>query len=308
MILCLGTTPVFQRTMIFERLAVDRVNRAKVVHDYASGKSVNAARVIQTLGGEVLASGFAGGVRGQLLCRDLDQAAVRHDFVTVASQTRQCITLIDRAGGSATELVEESAAIEEEGWRRLEEKLHLLLPRARVWVFSGTLAPGAPQNFYARWLPLARQTGSIAIVDARDEPLRLALQQPNGTLKMNRDELAATLQEDLRDDERLVGVMRRLAPPAGRIIVTLGAAGALACEGSTCWRVIPPKVTAVSAVGSGDAFAGGLAVALHDGAAFPEALRLACACGAANALAPLAGHVDKAEVERLMPQVRVEPT
>src|SRR5690348_4688636 len=116
MILCLGTTPAAQRTMIFERFAVDAVNRAAHTHDYASGKSINVARVLHTLGRDAVATGFVGGDRGEFLRRDLDQSGIRHDFVTVAAPTRQCITIIDKSAGTATELVEESHQVEPAGW------------------------------------------------------------------------------------------------------------------------------------------------------------------------------------------------
>src|SRR5690348_14565331 len=110
MILCLGTTPVYQRTMVFERVTPDAVNRAREVWDYASGKAVNAARVVHTLGRDVVVTGFAGGARGKALVEDLESSGVVHDFVWTPAETRQCITVIDRSNGTATELVEESSA------------------------------------------------------------------------------------------------------------------------------------------------------------------------------------------------------
>jgi len=51
-------------------------------------------------------------------------------------------------------------------------------------------------------------------------------------------------------------------------------------------------------------FTAGLVAGLPRG---PEhALRLAAACGAANALTPHSGHLDRAEVERLLAEARVE--
>src|SRR3954468_6046534 len=111
MIVCLGTTPALQRTMSFDRLRLDAVNRATSVLEYASGKSVNAARVAHTLGRRVVATGFLGGDSGEACRRDLDSAGVAHEFVTVAARTRMCVTVIDRAGGTATELIEEPGAV-----------------------------------------------------------------------------------------------------------------------------------------------------------------------------------------------------
>jgi tagatose 6-phosphate kinase len=64
---------------------------------------------------------------------------------------------------------------------------------------------------------------------------------------------------------------------------------------------------AVSAVGSADAFAGGLAVALSQNQSLPEALKLAVACGAANAMTKLAGYVDRDVVMELATRVEVKP-
>ena len=305
MILCLGTTPVFQRTMVFDRVTLDRVNRAVQVSDYASGKSINVARVIHTLGRDVLATGFVGGARGEALCRDLDRAGIKHDFVAVAPETRQCVTVIDRSAGTATELVEESSPVGALAWKTLETKLYEQLGEANVWVFSGTLAPDAETDFYARWLPLTRQRGAKVIVDVVGQPLRAAMRHPNAILKMNRDELGVTIGEDLSDESALLHAMLRHAPPEGYLIVTLGAAGAIAGDGRRCWQGTSPKITPVSAVGSGDSFAAGLAVALSEGGEIADAMKLAIACGAANALTPLAGHVDPSTVERFQSEVRV---
>src|SRR6185295_16934118 len=106
MIVCLGTTPALQRTMTFAELRLDEVNRASQVHVYASGKSINAARVAHLLGEKVVATGFVGGEIARFIRTDLDHAGIAHDFVDVTAVTRTCVTAIDQAHGSATELIE----------------------------------------------------------------------------------------------------------------------------------------------------------------------------------------------------------
>jgi tagatose 6-phosphate kinase len=292
--------------MTFDRVAPDGVNRAKHVADYASGKSLNVARVLRTLGKDPLATGFVGGSRGRMLCADLDLAGIHHDFVTVTPETRQCVTVIDRSAGIATELVEESSPIEHSAWQELDRKLRSLLPQSKLWIFSGTLPPGAPQDFYARWLPLARQTGATVVLDARGEPLNLALKQGNAIYKLNRDEFAETLGTDLSDDRTLIEAIRTHTPAEGMLIITLGKSGAIGSDGRDAWRVHSPSIKAISAVGSGDAFAAGLGAALADGKGLDAALTLAAACGAANALTSFAGHLGPEDVGRLRRQARVE--
>lgn len=306
MILCVGTTPTVQRSMIFRKLEINEVNRAVEVRDYASGKSPNVARVLKSLGADPLEMGFVGGDRGQLLVSDLERAGIKCDFVTVAAPTRLCTTVIDQATGTATELVEESSPVEEAGWRELGRKIESHLPDAQICVFSGSLPPKAPQDFYARWVQESGRRGIRVILDTRGEPLRLAIQNANCIAKLNRQELAMTLDRSFASERAFRDAVGELATRCAGAIITMGSHGALASDGSQFWKVTPPEVKAVSAVGSGDAFAAGLAFELARGRTLSDALPMAAACGAANAMTALAGHIEPSEIDQLVKKIRVE--
>jgi sugar/nucleoside kinase (ribokinase family) len=62
----------------------------------------------------------------------------------------------------------------------------------------------------------------------------------------------------------------------------------------------------VSAVGSGDAFLAGYVAARYGGRSPEDCLRFAVACGAESTQHFGAGVLDPREVERLLPEVRVE--
>ena len=308
MILCLGTTPTMQRTLLFDRVEIDGVNRATEVREYASGKSVNVAKVLRTLGHNPTATGFVGGGRGVVLREHLDLAGIAHDFVEVLGATRLCTTVIDRTTGAVTELVQEPEPVEADKWRLLEQKLEALLPQADTWVFSGSFAPGAPADFYTRWLAKFRRNNPQVIIDARGGPLREALGQPGVVAKCNREEFEDTVGDKLADERALRMAMEKAAPQGGGLVVTLGRDGAIAYEMGRFWRVRVPPVRAVSAVGSGDAFAAGLASGRHKKLSINpgEALRLAAACGAANAMTPDSGWVRPSDLGEILPKVTVE--
>lgn len=306
MILCVGTTPTVQRSMIFRKLEINEVNRAVEVRDYASGKSPNVARVLKSLGADPLEMGFVGGDRGKFLVADLERAGIDYDFVTVAAPTRLCTTVIDQATGTATELVEESSPIEEVGWRELDRRIESHLGNAQICVFSGSLPPKAPQDFYARWVREAGRRGIRVILDTRGEPLRLAVSNANCIAKLNRQELAMTLDRPFASELAFRGEVGELASRCAGAIITMGPHGALVSDGRQFWKVTPPEVKAISAVGSGDAFAAGLAFELARGRTLSESLPLAAACGAANAMTALAGHIETSEIDGLLKKVRVE--
>jgi fructose-1-phosphate kinase PfkB-like protein len=64
-------------------------------------------------------------------------------------------------------------------------------------------------------------------------------------------------------------------------------------------------VDVANAVGSGDCLLGGVAVGLRRGLDLEEVLRLGVACGTANATSPETGWVKRADIDALLPRVRV---
>lgn len=307
MILCVGTTPVLQRSMLFERLTIDGVNRSIETSEYASGKSINVARVLHTLGEDVMATGFLGGDSGRGIREELAVCGVANDFVFVEPTTRMCVTAIDRSTGTATELIEESKEVEKPAWAKLRTRVTELLPRCKLMVLSGSLPPGAPQDFYAWCVNRATDSAVNTILDASGEPLRRALASKPFIVKPNRSELAKTLDTPIESDAALRDAIKELIDLGPTwTIVSEGKAGAIVSDGKTFGRVRSPQIEAINPIGSGDALAAGLASAISRGQRMPEAARLAIACGAANAMTDRAGHVRADDVSELLELVEIE--
>ena len=70
-------------------------------------------------------------------------------------------------------------------------------------------------------------------------------------------------------------------------------------------KAVPPRVKVRSAVGAGDCATAGLALKLADGEPLIEACRLAVAMGTACVLTPGTELCHKADVEKLLPQIKV---
>jgi tagatose 6-phosphate kinase len=307
MILCLGTTPAIQRSMSFDRILTGDVNRTSDVQQYASGKSINAARVLHTLGYRVVCTGFVGGDSGQFLLNDLDSASIAHNFVRVDPSTRMCVTAIDRAKSSATELIQESQALPPHVYAQLRSKFEELLPKASGVLLSGSLPPGAPADFYADCVSAATIAGKTVVLDAVGEPLRRALKSHPTIVKPNRHELSQTVNLPVETDEQLKSAIRELVSMGTKwAVVTDGAKATIASDGQSFWKLASPVVRVVSPIGSGDSFAAGLIAGVTSGQAVPEACRLAVACGAANAMTDRAGHLTKADVDSLILQITVQ--
>jgi tagatose 6-phosphate kinase len=295
-IICLGTTPCIQRTLLFDSVRVDEVNRTSESLRHASGKPLNVARVLHTLGEKPLACVPIGGISGEFLKRDLDKSGIAHRLIEVASETRTCSTVIDRLAGTATELVEESGPLTRTEVDRLLDALSESRADAAMLILSGSIAPGVPADFYAECC-----SADIAVIlDARGEALRRALDRRPRIVKLNRLELADTLGVKIEDETSLRAAMREVnRMGATWVVVTSGKAGASASDGREFWKIPAIPIDAISPIGSGDAFAAGLASAVLQGREIPDACRLASAAAAANALVPGAGVLRLEDVRRL---------
>lgn len=306
MIICLGTTPTVQLTMRFNSVQHNAVNRTHCTTRTASGKAVNVARVAQTRDAQVLVMGFVGGDSGAFIRSDLEASGIAHDFVDVAPPTRTCVTVIDAADGSATELVEESKAVAPSAYTTLLDHLTRRITQANVLVLSGSMPPQAPTDFYARCVRIAQQAGAKTIVDATGPYLREATLAKPTLVKPNVSELVQTL--DLPGSEAShvrQGIEQLINLGAEQVVVTAGPGAVLYGERSSAGevrigQVIPPAVKVVSPIGSGDAVAAGIAVSLQRGDPLEQAVRLGVVLGCANAMQPVAGMVDRDTVEQLL--------
>ena len=312
-VICLGTSPTLQRTMVFDRVDAGETNRATAVHEFASGKAVNAARVLHAVGVATLYLGQIGGGRGRQFRDDLDARGVPHDLIEVPQPTRLCVTVVDRGRRQGTELIEEAGDVDAAVAEALLDRLasHLSAGDVGAVVMSGSLAGGVPEDFYARATRAAKKVGAAVVLDARGGPLRAALGEGPTVAKPNRAELAATVGRPVDSRSAFHEAMAMLRERGAEwVVCTRGRDGATVCgpgaEGGTAyWDVTTPAIESVNPVGSGDAFAAGLAAGLARGVAMPDACRYAAACGAANAEDLLAGQVRAARVAELVGGARV---
>lgn len=305
MIITLGTTPSIQMSMSFSAVKIDGVNRSSRTLRYASGKAINAARVLRTLGQDVCAMGFAGGDGGALLRRELNAMGAGHQFIEVTAPTRNCVTVVDRSTQSATELIEEPGTVTLANCTMLLDVLRERLEPASALLLAGSLPPGAPADFYANCLD-GLPDSLITVLDATGIPLQRALPCRPTVVKPNRAELAETVGLEVATDDQLKTAIQRLIQLGPRwAVITDGPRPATVSDGNQFFRISTPTVKVLSAIGSGDSFAAGLIAGLCQGRTVPEACRLGAACGAANAMTDVSGGLSLTDVNELESRVSI---
>jgi fructose-1-phosphate kinase PfkB-like protein len=119
-------------------------------------------------------------------------------------------------------------------------------------------------------------------------------------------EASAVPVVDIGSAVAAAGVLRERG--AVSVIVSMGTAGAVVVDGAGTTRLLPPDIRGLYPVGSGDAFLGGLAVALALGEPLEAAAQLGMAAAIANAQVPGAGVLDPGAIPRLLAQILLAGT
>lgn len=279
--------------------------RCRGSHLGPGGGGANVARVIQRLGGQALAIYTAGGTTGDTYRKLMEAEGIPALVVPVRGSTRQDFTVDESTTGKQFRFVLEGAEVTESEWRNCLQLIWRSMRPGGYVVASGSLPPGAPEDFYARIARMARETGTRCIVDASGPALAQALAEGVYLAKPSRRELAEFTGSLLDSRESQLAAVSALiaAGSAEFVALTLGDAGAvLASKSGTIWLPCP-SVPVVSSVGAGDSFLAAFVMRLAQGSPAAAALRTAVAAGSAAVMAPATELCRLKDIERLEAEI-----
>lgn len=156
--------------------------------------------------------------------------------------------------------------------------------RARPWLDRQTIAlalPEAPLAARLRLLALATEHGALRVASFATAELAevgdSGLLAQVDLLALNEDEAAALAGAPFAPEDAFLERCARAAravQPALRLVVTAGACGAFACQGSGFKHVPALPLPVASTAGAGDALLGGALAGLATGLPFHEAVQL----------------------------------
>ena len=137
-------------------------NRVTRVRYRAGGRGLAIARVLRTLGHDVVAAGLAGGATGELIATDLARSGVTTGFTAISGESRRILEVADADRGHTTILNEPPPYITTEELGRFAADYRRLMTGAAAVVLSGSLPVGLPPEIY----------GSLATYAAEAEHLQ----------------------------------------------------------------------------------------------------------------------------------------
>ena len=309
MIITVTLNAAIDKTLAVPNFRLGRRHRAVEQTAMAGGKGVNVARTLRALGQPVIATGVAGGPTGTRIVENLTEEGILNDFVRIREESRTSTAVVDPTSGEQTEINEHGPHVSEAELELFVDKLLYLAKGAAVCVLAGSLPRGVDAELYGRIIDEMKRLGVTTVLDAEGEPMRAATKRGPDVVSPNELEAEGLVGYEFSDEEdRRSGVREMVEMGARESIMTLSD-GCLALLGDgerRVYRATLEPLEPVSAVGSGDAFLAGFVAARYGGRSHEDALRFAVACGAESTQHFGAGRVEQREVERLVPEVRVE--
>jgi len=292
---------------------VDRVESTRKLRCSApkrdpGGGGINVARVAHRLGADVLAIYPIGGQIGKLLHRLVEREAIASLVTPSHVETRENFTAYEEETGAQYRFVLPGSRLHRTEWEAVLDRLASLTEPPKFVVASGSMPPGAPDDFFARVARQAKALGARTVIDTSGPALAAALTEGVAVIKPNLVELAEYVAAPLERDEDRIAACREIAADGRAEIValTLGDQGALLVTADRAWRALPLTIEAVSTVGAGDSFLGGLVAALAADKPLEDAFRVAVAAASAAVRTPGTGLCQPQDVERLLPDVQIK--
>lgn len=272
------------------------------------GGGINVARVAFRLDARVTAIYPASGAIGRLLTRLLEREGVASVVTPSHAETRENFTAYEDDSGEQFRFVLPGSPLHRAEWEAVLYELENLETKPKFVVASGSVPPGVPSDFFAKAAAAAKKCGAKAVVDTSGAALKAAIDEGVYLVKPNLNELSELCGRPLDTDEARIAACRDMikAGEAEVVALTLGGDGALLVTRDAVWRAQPMPIEAVSTVGAGDSFLGGMVAALAKGQTVEQAFRVAVAAGFAAVMRPGTELCHKEDVERLLPQIKID--
>lgn len=172
MILTITLNPAIDKILIlnnFELHKLHRLESKEMSMITPGGKGVNIAHTLKLLGNDVIASGFAGGHSGHMLCDAIREIGITTNFIFTNGSTRTNTSILDRSHETLTEINDFGQDIPLEDIDFFIENYVKLLNRVELVVIAGSLPRGVPVDVYTRIINLAHKHNKKVVLHTQSE-------------------------------------------------------------------------------------------------------------------------------------------
>ncbi len=227
-ILCLCLSPTIQRTLYFEDLKMQNVNRSKFYIENASGKAVNSSRVLNQIkkncSSVICPIGKKNSFRFMSLCK---KDGLKIIPLKIPGLVRECWTLVGKKNSSTTEIVCDEN-FSDLDFKNEEKKLLKIIKnqikKYDAFLFAGSKPKYFSENLILEIAKIVKLSKKIFMADFWGPSLFKAIEGAiPEIIKINENEFIGTFSENLLSEEDLKSlVIQKSAVLNNIIVVTRG--------------------------------------------------------------------------------------
>jgi 1-phosphofructokinase family hexose kinase len=247
------------------------------------------------------------GSYGRILEDLYRQNGIQSELIWVAGEIRTVTVIVETGRRCLTQISHPGYHVDPQDCHRFLLAVEQTAAGAAWGVAAGSLPPGAPVEFYRQVCEVAHRAGAKMLIDCSGKPLLAALPCGPKIVKLNSSEYQDTFEVPVHPIDSLVGHARSLIDEYGleAVVVTLGMEGILLVLADGALHARGPQLQPVNPAGAGDAASAALVYRLSLGETWADALRWACAAGAAVVQTEATADCSLDVVQSLLPQVQV---
>ncbi|WP_425408561.1 1-phosphofructokinase family hexose kinase [Hyphococcus sp.] len=299
-IITLTPNPALDYAVHADFVAPNRKLRCRDPQMHPGGGGVNVARATTRLGAHSLAIFTAGGVYGDALVKSLAAENVPMRMLPIAGDTRLAFHVQDDEKGNEYRFNLPGAEMSGQEAERFLRAVKDETESGDYVVASGSLPPGAPENFWAQAARIVKECDARFVLDSISG-LEQALQEGVYMIRQNEHEYPALSGKTLKWPDKIKAFAAECvqAGKAQAMVVSHGGDGSVMATKDGVAFAPSFKIKATSAVGAGDSFVAGLIAGLVRGWDNEAALRYGMAAAGATRMSEGTALFNRDDVERL---------
>ena len=276
--------PAVDRELTVPSIEFDRVLRATNWQVDYGGKGFNVSRMLESLGTDSTALGFAGGKSGEILKDGLESLGINTDFVWVRGDTRTNVSIVTEKLDHYIKVNEPGPTISNSEQQALVEKVRSLSEPGDWWVLAGSLPPGIPAMFYHDLISIIQQANAQVILDTSGEALTQGTNAGPYLIKPNEFELQKLTSLPILNNAQLLHAAYFIQSlGVANLLISMGKKGAFLVTDDQAFFITSPSIQERNPIGAGDSMVGGLVWGLSQDLDIVESARWGVACGSAAA-------------------------
>ncbi|PIW70221.1 MAG: 1-phosphofructokinase [Ignavibacteriales bacterium CG12_big_fil_rev_8_21_14_0_65_30_8] len=306
MILTVTLNPLLERRYFFKKVTEGKGNRATDQDFRAGGKGINVSRQLNVLKVKNHVFTFFGGKNGKLFKEILSSENIDYSSIQTKTETRDGTVTVNNSSNSVTTFFGINSKITKEEVAAFKTKLEKMIVNCEIVVFSGSSPCENTDSIFPFGIAKANEYNKISVCDTYGRHLENCIYSTPTIIHNNISEIENTFNISLSNEKEKLDYLRSLYKKNIKQVYLTDGSNPFYCSNFDYhFKITPPQIKTVDALGSGDSFTAGIIYTWHNKLTFEEGLKIATSLGVLNAASANTSQADFIQAQKIFKNIIV---